>query len=128
VDWYYKAAIVVALIWGVARALGVYGEAARDLDLGFITSFMLTLGGWAAVFLIIDRVAKFLGWRREPAASVPGAGAPNVASAGVDAGTASSLRDPSATVRPALESASVSPPGSPGASTTSRRTARRKRR
>jgi hypothetical protein len=65
VDWYYKAAIVVALIWATARALGVYGEASRELDLSFLISFMLTMGGWAAVFLIVDRVAKFLGWKRE---------------------------------------------------------------
>ena len=69
VDWYYKAALVVGLIWATARALGVYGDAARDLDIGFLFGFMLTVGGWAAVFLIVDRVAKFLGWRRPPKAA-----------------------------------------------------------
>jgi hypothetical protein len=42
----------------------VYGEAARELDIAFLFGFLLTTGGWAAVFLIIDRVAKFLGWKR----------------------------------------------------------------
>jgi hypothetical protein len=65
VDWYYKAAIVVSLIWATARALGIYGEQSRDLDLAFLFGFMVTLGGWAAVFMIIDRVAKFLGWKRQ---------------------------------------------------------------
>ena len=65
-DWYYKAALVVAVIWGTARALGVYGETSRDLDFNFLIGFMFTLGGWAAVFLIADRVAKFLGWKRQP--------------------------------------------------------------
>jgi hypothetical protein len=68
-DWYYKAALVVALIWGAARALGVYGEQARDLDLSFLIGFMFTLGGWAAIFLIADRIAKFLGWKRQPPGS-----------------------------------------------------------
>jgi hypothetical protein len=66
VDWYYKAALVIAVIWGTARALGVYGEASRDLDLNFLIGFMFTLGGWAVVFLIADRIAKFLGWKRQP--------------------------------------------------------------
>jgi len=65
-DWYWKAALIVALIWGAARALGVYGEAARELDIGFVYGFLLTLGGWGAVFFIIDRVARAFGWRREP--------------------------------------------------------------
>jgi hypothetical protein len=65
-DWYWKAALAIAVAWGVARALGVYGEAARELDLSFVYGFLLTLGGWGAVFYVIDRVAKFLGWRRLP--------------------------------------------------------------
>ncbi len=65
-DWYYKAALIVALIWGAARALGAYGEAARELDISFLYGFLLTLGGWGLVFLIVDRVAKALGWRRGP--------------------------------------------------------------
>lgn len=64
-DWYWKAALAVSLIWAAARALGIYGEAARDLDLSFLFAYLLTLGGWGAVFLIVDRVAKFLGWKRE---------------------------------------------------------------
>jgi hypothetical protein len=66
VDWYYKAALVVGLIWATARALGAYGEAARELDIEFLFRFMLTTGGWAAAFLVTDRVAKALGWRRRP--------------------------------------------------------------
>ena len=65
-DWYWKAAIGIAIAWGVARALGVYGEAARELDLSFVYGFLLTLGGWGAVFYVIDRVAKLLGWKRQP--------------------------------------------------------------
>jgi hypothetical protein len=68
VDWYFKAALGVAIIWGVARSLGAYGDAARDLDLNFLYGFLLTLGGWGALFYVIDRVARFLGWRRTSAA------------------------------------------------------------
>ena len=63
-DWYYKAGLGVGLIWAMARVLGAYGDAARELDIAFLFGFLLTTGGWAAVFLIIDRVAKFLGWKR----------------------------------------------------------------
>jgi hypothetical protein len=73
-DWYFKAAIAVAVAWGIARSLGVYGEAARELDLSFVYGFLLTLGGWGAVFYVIDRVAKFLGWRRPPQPPEPPAG------------------------------------------------------
>jgi hypothetical protein len=69
VDWYWKAAGLVAIAWGVARALGVYGEAERELDLPFLYGFLLTLGGWGAVFFVIDRIAKFVGWNRPPATS-----------------------------------------------------------
>jgi len=65
-DWYYKAGLAVGLIWATARALGAYGEASRELDINFLFGFMLTTGGWSAVFLIADRVAKALGWRRPP--------------------------------------------------------------
>ena len=44
-DWYYKAALIVGLIWSTGRALGIYGEAARELDIGFLFEFMLTIGG-----------------------------------------------------------------------------------
>lgn len=44
-DWYYKAALIVGLIWATGRALGIYGEAARELDIGFLFEFMLTIGG-----------------------------------------------------------------------------------
>ena len=64
VDWYYKGGLIVGLVWGAARALGAYGEQARDLDINFVYGFLLTTGGWAAVFFVIDRVAKFLGWKR----------------------------------------------------------------
>ncbi len=63
-DWYYKGGLIVGLIWGALRALGVYGEASRDLDLNFLFAFLLTTGGWSAVFLVVDRVAKFFGWKR----------------------------------------------------------------
>jgi len=69
VDWYYKGALIVGLIWATARVLGAYGEPARELDINFLFGFLLTTGGWAAVFLIIDRVAKFLGWKRPPPAT-----------------------------------------------------------
>jgi hypothetical protein len=61
--------LIVGLIWATARVLGAYGEAARELDINFLFGFLLTTGGWAAVFLIIDRVAKFLGWKRPPPAT-----------------------------------------------------------
>jgi hypothetical protein len=63
-DWYYKGGLLVGLVWATARVLGAYGEQARDLDINFLFGFLLTTGGWAAVFLVIDRVAKFLGWKR----------------------------------------------------------------
>jgi len=66
VDWYFKTALAVAIAWGVGRSLGVYGEAARELDFAFLYGFLLTLGGWGAVFFVIDRIAKFLGWKRAP--------------------------------------------------------------
>ena len=60
-DWYYKGGLIVGLIWAAARALGAYGEAARDLDINFLFGFLLTTGGWSAVFLVVDWVGKFLG-------------------------------------------------------------------
>ena len=72
-DWYYKAALIVGLIWATARVLGAYGEAARELDINFLYGFLLTMGGWGMVFLIIDRVAKALGWRRQVTDAGPGA-------------------------------------------------------
>ena len=67
-DWYYKAALVIGLIWATARVLGAYGESSRELDINFLFGFMLTIGGWAAALLIADKVAKALGWRRTPEA------------------------------------------------------------
>jgi len=102
VDWYYKAAIVVALLWGTGRALGVYGESARDLDLNFLTGFLLTLGGWAAVFYVIDRTAKFLGWRRQPATvegSTPAPSDPET-DPGTDAGATAESRAATPAPRP----------------------------
>ena len=69
-DWYYKAGLIFGLIWATGRALGVYGEANRELDINFLFGFMVTTGGWAAVFLVVDRIAKFLGWR--PKRATPG--------------------------------------------------------
>ena len=43
-DWYFKGGLIVGLIWGAARALGVYGEQARDLDINFVYGFLLTTG------------------------------------------------------------------------------------
>jgi hypothetical protein len=63
VDWYYKAGLIVGLLWAAARALGAYGESARELDIAFLFGFLLTTGGWAAVFLVVDWVARFLGLR-----------------------------------------------------------------
>ena len=71
VDWYYKGGLIVGLIWATVRVLGAYGESARELDINFLFGFLLTTGGWAAVFLVIDRVVKFLGWKRS--AAVPDA-------------------------------------------------------
>ena len=65
-DWYYKAGLAVGLIWAGARVLGAYGEPAREMDINFLFGFLLTTGGWGALFLVIDRVAKALGWRRRP--------------------------------------------------------------
>ena len=76
-DWYYEGGLIVGLIWGAARALGAYGEQARDLDINFLYGFLLTTGGWAAVFFVIDRIAKFLGWKRPaPPTENPGEDAP----------------------------------------------------
>jgi hypothetical protein len=101
VDWYYRAGLVVGLIWATARVLGAYGEAARELDINFVFGFLLTTGGWAALFLVIDRVAKFLGWRR--------------------------VQEPGATAAPAPVVESTPAPRQASA-TTPARTARRKRR
>ena len=74
--WYYKAGIAIGLLWGTLRALGVYGEDLRDVDLRFVYGFLATTGSFAGVFLIIDRVAKALGWRRERQDVVGEAAAP----------------------------------------------------
>ena len=105
VDWYYKGGLIVGLIWAAARALGAYGEAARDLDINFLFGFLLTTGGWAAVFLVTDRVAKFLGWKRVPPEPDPVA---TVTTAGTD------------------RAVPVAPSGSPA--TGARRSSRRQRR
>ncbi len=98
-DWYWKAALIVSLIWGAARALGVYGQAERDLDLSFLFAFLLSLGGWGAVFYVSDRVAKFLGWKRPtpngettPAAVAPAAGATSPVTPSATASARSSRR------------------------------------
>lgn len=109
VDWYYKAALAVGLIWATARVMGAYGESARDLDINFLFGFLLTTGGWAAVFLVIDRVAKFLGWRRRTAAPEGDA----AATATADVGAAG---------------VPVALPASTDATRSGRRTARRSRR
>jgi hypothetical protein len=117
VDWYYKAAIVIALLWGAGRALGVYGEASRDLDLNFLTGFLLTMGGWAAVFYVIDRIAKFLGWKRQPADAASPAGGPTPPAADVESTTVA---------RPTAAAPSQATP--PRSSGPTRRTGRRSRR
>jgi hypothetical protein len=66
VRWYYKAGLIVAMIWATARVLGAYGEASRDLDLSFFFAFMLTLGGWSALFLVIDWIGRAVGLIRQP--------------------------------------------------------------
>jgi len=97
VDWYYKGALIVGLLWATARVLGAYGEAARELDIGFLFGFMLTTGGWAAVFLVIDRVAKFLGWRRPaPARATAEVQADPGLDPGTDLGPASDIVTPMA--------------------------------
>ncbi len=81
-DWYYKAGLGVGLIWATARVLGAYGDSARELDISFLFGFLLTTGGWAAVFLIVDRVAKFLGWKRN--ARIPETAAEGVSTTEAD--------------------------------------------
>jgi hypothetical protein len=76
VDWYYKAGLIVGLIWAAARALGAYGESARELDINFLFGFLLTTGGWAAVFLVVDWVARFLGLRPKRQARTQAADGP----------------------------------------------------
>jgi hypothetical protein len=66
VRWYYKAGLIVAMVWATARVLGAYGEASRDLDLSFFFAFMLTLGGWSALFLVIDWIGRAVGLIRQP--------------------------------------------------------------
>jgi hypothetical protein len=71
VQWYYKAGLILGLIWAAARALGAAGEAQRDLDIGFLFGFMLTVGGWSAVFLIVDVVLRATGLRKVPRDTEP---------------------------------------------------------
>jgi len=71
VRWYYKAGLIVGLIWATARVLGAYGEASRELDLAFLFGFMLTIGGWSAAFLVVDWVGRAVGLIK-PRAEVDG--------------------------------------------------------
>jgi hypothetical protein len=124
VDWYFKGGLIVGLIWGAARALGAYGEASRDLDITFVYGFLLTTGGWAALFFVIDRVAKFLGWKRPAPATVTG---PSGDAASSPVATASASTPASAA--PADDAAPRSAVPKPAdARDRPRRTARRSRR
>jgi len=80
--WYYKSGLAIGLVWSLARVLGAYGEAARELDIAFLMGFMLTVGGWSAAFLVVDWIARAIGFPRRPPPGPPGPPGPSSASDG----------------------------------------------
>ena len=93
-QWYYKGGLICGLLWAAGRALGMAGEDQRQLDINFLFGFMLTVGGWSAVFLIVDMVLRATGLRKGAA------GIDLAPSGGVTAAPDATPVDSPATARP----------------------------
>ncbi len=63
-QWYYKGGLICGLLWGIGRALGMAGDAQRQVDVNFLFGLMLTIGGWSMVFLVVDMGLRALGLRK----------------------------------------------------------------